>query len=58
MIVPGLIVFGVFSYLPMIGLIIGFKQFSMSVGVLHSPWIGLANFGAAFFQRGLPSRGT
>ena len=54
MIVPGMIVFGVFSYLPMIGLIIGFKQFSMSVGVLHSPWIGLANFERLFSSEDFP----
>jgi putative aldouronate transport system permease protein len=36
--------FTVFNYLPMYGLIIAFKEFKFSKGILGSPWVGLENF--------------
>lgn len=44
MILPGLLFFVVFHYLPMGGLIIAFKDFRMSTGILDSAWCGLDNF--------------
>lgn len=44
MCVPGLIFFILFSYLPMFGIIIAFKQYRYDLGILSSPWIGLQNF--------------
>ena len=41
---PGILVVFVFSYLPMIGIILAFKNFSAARGVFQSPWVGLANF--------------
>ena len=41
--IPALFVF-VFSYLPMYGLILAFKNFNYADGILGSPWAGLANF--------------
>lgn len=45
---PALFIF-VFSYLPMLGLIIAFKDFKVSKGILGSAWCGLKNF-KFFFQ--------
>ena len=44
---PALFIF-VFSYLPMLGLIIAFKDFKVSKGILGSAWCGLKNFKFAF----------
>jgi len=44
MILPGVLFFFVFSYLPMLGVIIAFKEYNFSDGILGSPWAGLSNF--------------
>jgi len=44
MLVPGLLFFLIFSYVPMTGLAIAFKEYRMSLGILQSPWCGLDNF--------------
>jgi putative aldouronate transport system permease protein len=36
--------FGLFHYVPMLGLSVAFKDFVMSEGILGSSWIGLTNF--------------
>ena len=45
---PGLIWFLIFAYLPMIGVVIAFKQWRIEGGfiesLIKSPWVGLANF--------------
>lgn len=41
--IPMLLVF-VFSYLPMFGIIIAFKDYSLGLGIMKSPWNGLDNF--------------
>ncbi len=41
---PGIIWFLVFSYLPMLGLVIAFQEFSPSKGILGSKFVGLQNF--------------
>ena len=41
---PGTAFVIVFNYLPMYGVIIAFKDFSFSKGILGSPWNGFANF--------------
>ena len=33
-----------FSYVPMVGLILAFKKFKYNMGVFGSPWVGLRNF--------------
>lgn len=48
MILP-FIFYVIFSYIPMYGIIIAFKDFSPSKGILGSEWIGLKNF-IQFFQ--------
>lgn len=44
MIVPGFILFFLFNYLPMFGIIIAFKEINYGLGILKSPWIGFKNF--------------
>ncbi len=41
MLIPGLIYFLVFKYLPMWGIIIGFEDYSPFLGPFNSPWKGL-----------------
>lgn len=41
---PGIIYYIVFHYAPMYGVVIAFKRFNFSQGILGSPWIGLENF--------------
>ena len=54
MIAPVLAFFVVFYYGPMVGLILAFKDYSLSQGIFHSPWIGLANFGRLFNSADFP----
>lgn len=44
MMIPGVIIILIFSYGPMMGLVMAFQKFSPSKGFLHSEWVGLANF--------------
>lgn len=41
---PGLIKILIFSYLPMIGIIIAFKDYRYNLGIFKSPWVGFDNF--------------
>ncbi len=44
LLLPCVIYFLVFNYIPMYGVMIAFKDFNFAKGILHSPWIGLENF--------------
>jgi putative aldouronate transport system permease protein len=44
MTLPGLLLVVVFSYLPMFGLVLAFKNFRYDKGILGSAWVGLKNF--------------
>ena len=55
MLLPVIIYYIVFHYAPMYGVIIAFKNYSFSRGIIGSPWAGLANFkrmfaSASFFE--------
>jgi putative aldouronate transport system permease protein len=41
---PGLLLLLVFSYLPMFGIIIAFKDYRAAEGIFDSAWVGLKNF--------------
>jgi putative aldouronate transport system permease protein len=43
-IIPGAIFFLLFQYLPLLGNIIAFQDFSPFLGIRGSPWVGLTNF--------------
>lgn len=44
MLIPGLILLGIFNYAPMYGILIAFKDFKILDGVMGSAWVGLDNF--------------
>jgi len=44
LLLPGLIWYAVFCYVPMGGLQLAFKKFNAGLGILRSPWNGLTNF--------------
>ena len=43
--IPALLVF-VFSYIPIFGIIIAFKNYRYDLGIFGSPWVGFKNFAA------------
>ena len=44
LILPGLIVVFVFSYMPMYGIILGFKDYKIKSGIMFSEWVGTYHF--------------
>jgi len=54
LVIPTLAFFLIFSYVPMIGLIVAFKEYVMPLGILHSPWVGFDNFHRLFFSNDFP----
>ncbi|MBQ9195758.1 MAG: sugar ABC transporter permease [Clostridia bacterium] len=44
LIIPGLIVVFVFSYMPMYGIILGFKDYKIKSGIMFSEWVGTYHF--------------
>ena len=42
--VPGILYFVIFHYIPMGGLVIAFKDYKMIKGLLGSPWVGFKHF--------------
>jgi len=48
MAVPGLLFFFLFSYLPIYGIIIAFKDYDFAKGITGSPWAGFKNFNYFF----------
>jgi putative aldouronate transport system permease protein len=55
LVIPVVIWMMVFNYLPMLGLVISFKEYNPYLGPLKgftdSPWVGLANFREAFSDK-------
>jgi putative aldouronate transport system permease protein len=47
-ILPGFLFFVVFRYLPLLGNIVAFEDYSPYIGFLNSPWVGFDNFAALF----------
>jgi putative aldouronate transport system permease protein len=43
-ILPGFLWYVVFHYLPILGNVIAWKDYSVFIGILDSPWVGWANF--------------
>jgi putative aldouronate transport system permease protein len=44
MLLPVIAYFVIFHYVPMYGIVLAFKKFDLSKGILGSPWVGLDNF--------------
>ena len=51
MIAPAVLYFLLFSYVPMAGIVLAFKQYRYDLGIMGSPWVGLDNF-KFFFMTG------
>lgn len=56
-VLPGVLWFIIFQYLPLLGNIIAFKDYSPFIGIRESPWVGLEHFAALItdpeFERAL-----
>lgn len=50
MLLPGVIYFAVFKYLPMWGVLIAFQDYQPFLGFLNSPWVGLKHFERFFAE--------
>ncbi|WP_407673135.1 ABC transporter permease [Paenibacillus alkalitolerans] len=48
MLLPCLLFFVVFSYIPMGGLLLAFKEYKFNAGILGSPWVGFKYFETFF----------
>ena len=48
MLIPALIYYVVFHYIPIYGLLIAFKDFKFTQGIWSSPWVGLEHFQELF----------
>ncbi|MDR1261898.1 MAG: ABC transporter permease subunit [Oscillospiraceae bacterium] len=48
LILPGILVVFLFSYLPMYGVILAFKEYKIKSGIVFSQWVGLQNFNRFF----------
>ncbi|MCA1036604.1 ABC transporter permease subunit [Bacillus infantis] len=48
MVIPGVIFIIIFSYIPMYGLIIAFKSYTITDTIGSAPWVGWENFKIAF----------
>ncbi|MCE5168329.1 ABC transporter permease subunit [Paenibacillus profundus] len=44
MALPGLLFFVVYKYLPMLGVVIAFKDYNLMLGIWDSKWVGLKHF--------------
>ena len=51
MCIPGLLYFLLFSYIPMAGIVLVFKDYNVVDGIFGSPWVAFKNF-EYFFQSG------
>lgn len=52
MFLPGFVVLLIFSYIPMYGLVLAFKEYSPVFGIMNSPWVGLQNIKYAVMSYG------
>ncbi len=51
MLLPAVVFFIIFNYIPMAGIIVAFKNYRYDLGILRSPWAGFNNF-KFFFNSG------
>ena len=55
---PALLLLVAFSYIPMAGLVIVFKDYNFLKGIWGSPWVGFKNFEFFFYNMGNALRAT
>lgn len=51
MVIPGIIYFIVFKYIPLLGNVIAFQDYNIFKGIFNSSWVGIKNF-TMLFQHG------
>lgn len=54
MLLPCILYFLIFKYLPMYGIVLAFKNYQFLDGILGSPWNGLENFKVLFSGHDFP----
>jgi putative aldouronate transport system permease protein len=54
MMLPGILYYMIYHYIPMGGLVIAFKDYSLSEGIWGSPWVGFDNFITIFNSPDFP----
>jgi len=54
MLIPCIASFIIFKYLPMVGLVLAFKEYKFNMGILRSPWVGLRYFKNFFLSYDAP----
>lgn len=52
LLLPPVVFLFVFSYIPMVGILIAFQRYLPAKGMLASPWVGLTNFVSLFTMPG------
>jgi putative aldouronate transport system permease protein len=50
LLIPGVVLTFIFSYMPIYGLIMAFEDYNPGLGFFRSPWVGLENFRLIFSQ--------
>lgn len=48
LLIPGIVLTFIFSYMPLYGLVIAFQDFNPGMGFFGSPWVGMENFHLVF----------
>ena len=54
MLIPAVVLLFIFSYIPMYGIVIAFKNYKPQLGIWGSPWVGLAHFAKFFTSAHFP----
>lgn len=50
LLLPGLVYFAIFKYIPIYGIQLAFKSYDFAAGISGSPWVGLENFKYLFVE--------
>ncbi|MCL2058719.1 MAG: ABC transporter permease subunit [Oscillospiraceae bacterium] len=50
MLLPGVLFFAIFRYIPIYGIQLAFKKYAFNMGITGSPWVGLDNFRLLFLD--------
>lgn len=54
LLLPAMVLLVLFNYVPMVGLVLAFKDYMASLGIVRSPWVGLENFQRLFASEDFP----
>lgn len=54
MLIPAVVLLFIFSYIPMYGIVIAFKNYKPQLGIWGSPWVGLGHFAKFFTSAHFP----